>query len=105
VTEEWPDYGYPVSLGRSVTWNPATRKWRVEVVSPRRMTAAFLDEDLMAKIVGTESHDERLVSDLVQRERVVVESHISLSWMEHWPEELGISYEGRPDGFYLEPDE
>ena len=105
MTDEWPDYGYPVRLGRSVTWNQVTKKWRVEVASPRRMTLAFIGESTMAKILGSETHDEGVMGALVKEQHTIVESHISLSWMEHWPEELGISYVGRSDGFYLEQDD
>lgn len=49
--------------------------------------------------------DNLFVSEALAKAVRKAKADISLSWMEHWPEELGISYEGRPDGFYLEPDE
>jgi hypothetical protein len=54
------------------------------------MAAAWFTHENLSTILGTDSHDPAIIGKLVQWRRDEIQECISIAWMEHWPEELGI---------------
>jgi|RhiMethySRZTD1v2_1073278.scaffolds.fasta_scaffold18233_12 hypothetical protein len=88
------DYGFPVKLGQDVSRHQGRWMWRIEVLEPDTMVAAWFTHEYLSAILGTDSHGAATVRKLVQRRRDEIQECISIAWMEHWPDELGIRPEG-----------
>jgi hypothetical protein len=89
------DYGFPVKLGQDVSRHQGRWMWRIELSEPDTMAAAWFTHENLSAIRGTDSHDPAIIGKLVQWRRDGIQECISIAWMEHWPDELGIRPERR----------
>ena len=94
MTEARPDYGFPVKLGQDVSRHSGRWTWCIEVHDPNTMAAVWFTQESLIGILGTGSRDPAVISRLIQWRRNEIQECISIAWMEHWPEELGIRPEG-----------
>ena len=54
------------------------------------MAAAWFTHENLSAILGTGSYDPAVIGKLVQWHRNEIQECITIAWMEHWPDELGI---------------
>lgn len=88
-----------VTIGSHVTWYPKSQRWRVEVVYPSTMKAAFITHSVLADVADLDSHDAELAAGLVQIHRAEIEEIIGMAELENWPDKLGVLPQGI-DGVY-----
>ena len=67
--EDWPDDGFPITLGQVVSRHPCRCMWRIEVREPSTMVGAWFTHEDLSAILGTDSRDPATVSRLVQWHR------------------------------------
>lgn len=88
-----------VIIGSQVTWYPKSERWRIEIIHPSTMKAAFIRHDVLAGITTVNSHDPEVVAGLVQIHRMEIEEVIVLAELQSWPDKLGVLPQGI-DGVY-----
>ena len=88
-----------VTIGSQVTWYPKSQRWRVEVIYPSTMKAAFIKHSVLADIAELDSHDPDLAAGLIQIHRGEIEEIIGMAELENWPDKLGVLPQG-VDGLY-----
>ena len=88
-----------VTIGSQVTWYPKAERWRIEVVHPSAMKAAFIRHDILVGITEVDAHDPDVVAGLVQIHRMEIEDAIVMAELANWPDKLGVLPQGI-DGVY-----
>jgi hypothetical protein len=99
VKPQQQEASHLVTIGSQVTWYPKAERWRIEVVYPSTMKAAFIRHDILVDIAKVDSRDPEVVAGLVQIHRTEVEEVIVLAELENWPDKLGVLPQG-VDGVY-----
>jgi hypothetical protein len=93
------DVPHLITIGSQVTWYPKSQRWRVEVVYPSTMKAAFIRHDVLIGITEADSYDPEIVAGLVQMHRMEIEEAIVTAELQNWPDRLGVLPQGI-DGVY-----
>jgi hypothetical protein len=83
-----------VTIGSQATWYPKSERWRIEVIHPSTMKAAFIRHEILIGVTDVDSHDPEVVAGLVQMHRMEIEELIVMAELKNWPDKLGVLPQG-----------